>query len=97
MIELDAKQKELYIKFLKALSNTERLEMIQLLKKNKEMYAQDVEKHFFLEQSTTSHHLNMLKRAGITKSRKKGRNIYYSIDYTCFKKLWKEIEGILFE
>lgn len=97
MIELDAKKKELYIKFLKALSNTERLEMIQLLKTNKEMYAQDVEKHFFLEQSTTSHHLNMLKKAGITKSRKRGRNIYYSIDYDCFKQLWKEIEGVLFD
>ena len=49
------------------------------------MCAQDVEKHFFLEQSTTSHHLNTLKRAGITKSRKRGRNILYSVDYDSFK------------
>ena len=35
----------------------------KLLKKNVEMYAQDVEKHFYLEQSTTSHHLNTLRRA----------------------------------
>ena len=48
------------------------------------MCAQDVEKHFFLEQSTTSHHLNTLRRAGITKSRKKGRNVYYSINYESF-------------
>ncbi len=70
--------------FFKALANEDRLKIIQLLKKNTEMCAQDVEKHFYLEQSTTSHHLNTLKRAGITKSRKRGRNVYYSLDYDQF-------------
>ena len=73
-----------YIKFFKALSNEDRLEIVKLLHKNKEMCAQDVEKHFFLEQSTTSHHLNTLRRAGVTKARKKGRNVYYSINYQSF-------------
>ncbi len=86
-----------FIKFFKALANEERLEIIKLLKKNTEMYAQDVEKHFYLEQSTTSHHLNTLKRAGITKSRKEGRNIYYSMDYENFQKTLKEFEGLVFD
>ena len=73
-----------YINLFKALANEDRLKIIQLLIKNSEMCAQDVEKHFFLEQSTTSHHLNTLRRAGITKSRKKGRNVYYSINYESF-------------
>ena len=60
-----------YIDLFKALANEDRLKIIQLLIKNEEMCAQDVEKHFFLEQSTTSHHLNTLRRAGITKARKK--------------------------
>jgi DNA-binding transcriptional ArsR family regulator len=95
---LDNKNKiEQHIKFFKALSNSDRLEMIQLIKSNKEMYAQDVEKHFYMEQSTTSHHLNTLKRAGIAKSRKKGRNIYYSIDFEQFRKTWDEIEAIIFD
>ena len=64
----------------KALANEDRLKMIDLLKDNKEMSAQEVERHFYLEQSTTSHHLNTLKRSKITKSRKQGRHIYYSID-----------------
>ncbi len=73
-----------YIDLFKALANEDRLKIIQLLINNDEMCAQDVEKHFFLEQSTTSHHLNTLRRAGITKSRKKGRNVYYSINYDSF-------------
>ena len=59
--------------------------------------AQEVEKNFYLEQSTTSHHLNTLKRAGITKSRKEGRNIYYSIDYDTFSEIWNQFAHIVFD
>lgn len=85
-----------YIKFFRALANEERIEIVKLLKKNHEMAAQDVEKHFFLEQSTTSHHLNTLKKAGITKSRKQGRNIYYSLDIDSFKEVWERFESVIF-
>lgn len=76
-----------YIAFFRALANEERLEIIRLLRKNKELAAKEVEKHFYLEQSTTSHHLNTLRRAGITQTRKEGRHIYYSINETSFKKI----------
>ncbi|MFT5171825.1 MAG: DNA-binding transcriptional ArsR family regulator [Candidatus Marinamargulisbacteria bacterium] len=88
-------ENEEFIKFFKALANEERIEIVRLLKKNKEMYAQDIEKHFYLEQSTTSHHLNMLKRAGITTSRKEGRKVYYSIDYDRFGIIWASFADIL--
>ncbi|MDA1353445.1 MAG: metalloregulator ArsR/SmtB family transcription factor [bacterium] len=84
------------IRLFKALANEDRIEIIRLLKKNTEMCAQDVEKHFFLEQSTTSHHLNTLKRAGIAKSRKRGRNILYSVDYETFKKILVEFSESIF-
>tara|TARA_A100001015_G_scaffold194705_1_gene217093 strand:- start:1124 stop:1396 length:273 start_codon:yes stop_codon:yes gene_type:complete len=76
-----------FIDLFKALANEDRLEIIQLLIKNDEMCAQDVEKHFYLEQSTTSHHLNTLRRAGITTARKKGRNVFYSINHDSFTQL----------
>lgn len=85
------------IRLFKALANEDRIEIIRLLKKNSEMCAQDVEKHFFLEQSTTSHHLNTLKRAGIAKSRKRGRNILYSVDYDTFKKIIAEFSESIFK
>ncbi len=86
-----------YIDLFKALANEDRLKIIQLLINNEEMCAQDVEKHFFLEQSTTSHHLNTLRRAGITKARKKGRNVYYSIDYKTFIDSIDQFKGELRE
>ena len=88
-----SEQTDNYIKFFKALANEDRISIVKLLKKNKEMCAQEVEKHFYLEQSTTSHHLNTLKRAGITKSRKTGRNIYYSVDYDTLQKTIEEFNA----
>ena len=85
-----------YIKFFKALANEERIEIIKLLKKNGEMFAQDIERHFYLEQSTTSHHLNMLKKAGITKSRKDGRKVFYSIDINSIKLILDSFDTIVF-
>ena len=86
-----------HISFFKALANEERLEIVKLLRQNGEMFAQDVEKHFYLEQSTTSHHLNMLKRSGIAKSRKQGRKVYYSIDIDSFNQILQEFQGTFFE
>ena len=85
-----------FIKFFKAIANEDRLEIVKLLKKNKEMFAQDIEQRFYLEQSTTSHHLNMLKKAGITKSRKEGRKIFYSIDYDSIKHILDAFNTVLF-
>ena len=85
-----------YIKFFKALANEERIEIIKLLKKNGEMFAQDIERHFYLEQSTTSHHLNMLKKAGITKSRKDGRKVFYSIDANSLKLIFDSFDTVVF-
>ena len=84
-----------YVDFFRALANEERLEIVKLLIQNKELAAQEVEKHFYLEQSTTSHHLNTLKRVNILKSRKEGRNIYYSLDEDKFKMSWKTFEKLI--
>ncbi len=87
---------EKYISFFKALANEERIEIVRLLKKNDEMFAQDIEKRFYLEQSTTSHHLNMLKKAGIAKSRKQGRKVFYSLDYDSISYILDTFKDILF-
>ena len=94
MIDQNTKR---FIKAFKALANEERIEIIKLLKKNTEMFAQDIEKHFFLEQSTTSHHLNTLRRAGIAKARKDGRRVFYSINDESFQLLWKDFKKLVLE
>jgi ArsR family transcriptional regulator, lead/cadmium/zinc/bismuth-responsive transcriptional repressor len=87
---LEIEKKNDFIRLFKALANEDRLKIMNLLKKNGKMIPQQLQKHFFLEQSTTSHHLNTLKNAGITKSQKLGRNIYYSLDYETMAKHIKD-------
>jgi DNA-binding transcriptional ArsR family regulator len=81
-----------FIKFFRALGNEERIQILKLLKENKELCAQEVEKNFYLEQSTISHHLNTLRRTGIVITRKSGRNIFYSLNLESLKASWAEFE-----
>jgi len=72
--------KQEYIKLFRSLANEERLEIILKLYREGELCASDIEKSFFMEQSTTSHHLNYLKNVGVLDSRKQGRNVFYSVN-----------------
>lgn len=83
---------EKFIRFFRALGNEERIQILKLLRESKELCAQEVEKNFYLEQSTTSHHLNTLRRAGIVNIRKSGRNIFYSLNLENLKANWLEFE-----
>lgn len=74
------KDKQEYIKLFRALANEERLDIILKLFREGELCASDIEKSFFMEQSTTSHHLNYLKNVGLLNSRKQGRNVFYSVN-----------------
>jgi ArsR family transcriptional regulator len=69
-----------YVKFLRALASEERLAILEDLEQNGEINASKVENKFFMEQSTASHHLNVLYKAGIIEPRKTGRNIYYRLN-----------------
>ena len=73
-------EKQDYVKMFRALANEERLEIILKLYKEGELCASDIEKSFFMEQSTTSHHLNYLKNVGILDSKKQGRNVFYKVN-----------------
>ncbi|GBR77387.1 transcriptional regulator ArsR family [Candidatus Termititenax dinenymphae] len=69
-----------YVKFLRALASEERLAILEDLETNGEINASKVENKFFMEQSTASHHLNVLYKAGIIEPRKNGRNIFYRLN-----------------
>ena len=89
--------KQDYIKTFRALANEERLDIILKLYREGELCASDIEKSFFMEQSTTSHHLNYLKNVGLLDSRKQGRNVYYKVNANSLKTLYKKFLTNLFD
>ena len=60
-----------------ALGDKTRLKILELLK-SKEICVSDICKQFDMTQPSISHHLDILKRAGLVSSDKRGREVYYS-------------------
>jgi ArsR family transcriptional regulator len=88
---------ENYVKFLRALASAERIGILEAIERKGEISASQVEKSFYMEQSTASHHLNILKKAGIIAPRKTGRNIYYHIENQALKSFYGQFINALEE
>ena len=72
----------------KALNDPTRREIIDLLKK-KDMTAGEIADHFNITKPSISHHLDLLKQAGLVDSVKEGQFIYYSLNATVVDDLIK--------
>ncbi len=65
----------------KALSDETRLRILQLLgSSEKELCACDIEEQFSLTQPTISHHMKILRGAGLVSAEKRGAWVYYSVE-----------------
>ena len=67
------------VDFCRALGDETRQALLKLLQKDGEQCVGCMVERFGLSQPTISHHLLLLKRAGLVKSRKAGKQVYYSI------------------
>ena len=71
---------------IKALSDPTRRKILELLKKGT-MSAGDLGKEFDMTGATMSHHLSILKKAGLVHDEKKGTFIYYEINTSVMEDL----------
>ena len=67
------------VDFCKALCDDTRQKIMEMLRE-REMCVGDIADAFHLSQPTISHHLNILKVANVVKSRKQGKQVYYSLN-----------------
>ena len=65
---------------IRALNHKLRLQIIRLLHDKEELTVTEIYVKLRLEQSVASQHLAILRRAGIVKTRREGKFIYYSIN-----------------
>ncbi|MEZ4837488.1 MAG: metalloregulator ArsR/SmtB family transcription factor, partial [Caldilineaceae bacterium] len=64
----------------KALANPVRLQMLDILNRRAgEVCVCDIEGHFDLSQPTISHHLRVLRQAGLVDAEQRGTWIYYRV------------------
>ncbi len=72
----------------KALNDQTRREIIDLLKEG-DMTAGDIADHFNITKPSISHHLDLLKQAGLLEAVKQGQFIYYSLNTTVVDELFE--------
>jgi len=70
----------------KALNDETRRQIIELLK-DKDMNAGDISNHFNISKPSISHHLDILKRADLITSEKKGQFVQYSLNTSILEDL----------
>ena len=66
---------------LRAINHKIRQNILNLIDKNKEITVSEIYYRLKLEQSLTSAHLAVLRKAGIVVTRRQGQSIHYSINY----------------
>ena len=70
----------------KALSDPTRQEILQMLTDGR-MSAGDIGAHFDMTGATISHHLNILKQAGLVEDIREGKYIYYELNMTVIEEV----------
>ncbi len=76
----------------KALNDATRREILELLKK-KDLTAGEIADRFNISKPSISHHLDLLKQAGLVHAVKEGQYIYYSLNTTVMDEIVKWFIG----
>ena len=79
---------------LKALSDPTRRKILELLKKGP-LSAGEIGDHFEMTGATLSHHLSILKKAGLVDDSKKGTFVYYEINTSVMEDILTWIAGFM--
>jgi ArsR family transcriptional regulator len=72
----------------KALNDTTRREILELLR-DKDLSAGEIADQFHISKPSISHHLDLLKQAGLVEAVKEGQFIYYSLNTTVVDEIAK--------
>ena len=81
---------------LKTVADETRLEILSLLAAKKgELCACEIEEHFDLSQPTMSHHLKLLREAGLVTSEKRGLWVYYALDRKAIARALGELGALV--
>jgi DNA-binding transcriptional ArsR family regulator len=72
----------------KALNDPTRREILEMLK-NTDLTAGEIAEKFNISKPSISHHLDLLRQAGMVESVKEGQFVYYSLSTTVMDELLK--------
>ncbi len=80
---------------LRALNHKLRQQIIKLLDENKKLTVTEIYIQLRLEQSVASQHLAILRRAGVVRTEREGKFIYYTVGYERLRQITKCAEDLI--
>lgn len=75
---------------MRALADPTRREILRALRKG-DLTAGEIAERFPITAASVSHHLGVLKEAGLVQGERDGRNIVYSLNATVFQEFLEEL------
>ncbi len=79
--ELSVERLELAATMLKAMAHPIRIAILKHLEGGKRLTVTEIHELLQIEQSTTSHHLGILRDKGVLCAKREGKNTYYYLKY----------------
>ncbi len=80
---------------LRALAHPLRMRILEFIDKHKTINVNKIYNTLKLEQSITSQHLRILRLAGVVITKRDGKFIHYSIDYSKIANVLKAVDAFL--
>jgi len=80
--DLTIEQLEEAANMLKAIAHPMRIAILNYLEDGKKLTVTEIHELLKIEQSTTSHHLGILKDKGVLCSKREGKNTYYYLKHS---------------
>jgi len=80
---------------LRALNHKLRQQIVKLVDEKKRITVTEIYVHLRLEQSVASQHLAILRRAGIVKTDREGKFIYYSVSTARIAQIMKCVDDLI--
>jgi ArsR family transcriptional regulator, virulence genes transcriptional regulator len=85
--DLDIDKLEGAANMLKAIAHPMRIAILSFLEDGNKLTVTEIHERLQIEQSTTSHHLGILKDKGVLISKREGKNTYYSLKHESLSKI----------
>lgn len=78
---------------LRALGDPTRREILRALRAG-DLTAGEIASRFPMTAASVSHHLSVLKEAGLVRAERDGRNLIYSLETTVFQEFLQQMMGL---
>lgn len=85
--QLEVEKLENVANMLKAIAHPMRIAILRLLENGAKLTVSEIHQKLGIEQSSTSHHLGILKDKGVLCSKRDGKNTIYSLKHENFAKV----------